>query len=185
MVKNMAWKPEYAAARKKKAQENPEYREKRNQQSCTDKEARKIYMTAYYAANPEMWPKKDRDQLDEKNAARRARYAQNSAHREKMKKKSQEWSKANPEKVKHARLMSAFGMSLDQFNAMMELQGNACAICGYSDMSNPKVFHHVDHCHSTGKVRGILCTNCNTALGKFKDDTSLLYSAISYLIKHG
>lgn len=181
----MAWKPEYAATRRKKAQDDPEYRAKRNQQSCSDKEARKDYMKEYYAKNPEMWPKKDRIQLDEKNAARRSKYAQNAEHRDKMKSQASEWAKANPDKVKHARLMSAFGMSLDQFNAMMESQGNSCAICGYSDMSNPKVFPHVDHCHSTGKVRGILCSNCNMALGKFKDDTSRLYSAISYLASHG
>ena len=115
----MPWKPEYAQNRKKKSAEDPGYRAKRNEQSCSDKEARKEYMRAYYEANPQMWPKKDRAALDEKNALRRARYAANAEHREKAKQKSAEWSKANPDKVKNARLKSSFGITLEEFNLLM------------------------------------------------------------------
>ena len=51
-----------------------------------------------------------------------------------------------------------------------------CDLCG--DYMSKK---NIDHCHSTNKVRGVLCTNCNTALGKFKDDIELLKKAINYL----
>ena len=51
-------------------------------------------------------------------------------------------------------------------------------------MSNPKAFPFVDHCHTTNKVRGILCAACNFGIGKFKDSTALLYLAIDYLKKN-
>ena len=43
---------------------------------------------------------------------------------------------------------------------------------------------HIDHCHSTGKVRGILCSKCNTAIGLLKEDTGIMFNAISYILKH-
>lgn len=57
-----------------------------------------------------------------------------------------------------------------------------CDICGCS----PKVYkrHSIDHCHKSGKVRGLLCDFCNTAIGKFNDDPILMRKAIEYLEKH-
>lgn len=74
-----------------------------------------------------------------------------------------------------------YGISSKDFNLLMGIQGNACAICGYSNMSNPAKFPHIDHCHKTGRVRGILCVKCNTALGQFEDDEGRLINAIYYL----
>ena len=59
---------------------------------------------------------------------------------------------------------------------MMVEQANGCAICGNSDKRL-----HVDHDHATGKVRGLLCMECNVSLGKFKDSPELLRKAIVYL----
>lgn len=59
---------------------------------------------------------------------------------------------------------------------MIEAQNGICLICG-DELVRP----HVDHDHKTGNVRGILCFNCNGGLGKFKDDMSLLLSAVLYL----
>lgn len=61
---------------------------------------------------------------------------------------------------------------------MLTSQGGTCAIChGTATVGRLAV----DHCHLTGKVRGLLCTNCNTALGKLKDSKELLLNAINYL----
>jgi len=63
---------------------------------------------------------------------------------------------------------------------MLEEQEHKCAICLTSDVDLEKLLA-VDHCHTTGKVRGLLCSNCNLALGNFKDNITNLEQAIKYL----
>lgn len=75
-------------------------------------------------------------------------------------------------------LRTQYGISYETYLEIVENQNNKCAICS-GELTDP----HLDHCHETGKVRGILCFTCNTALGKFKDSVPLLQSAISYLEK--
>lgn len=70
-----------------------------------------------------------------------------------------------------------FGINLDQYNALLALQGGVCAICGKKD--NRRLA--VDHCHATKKVRGLLCSGCNISVGRFDDSPELLRSAIAYL----
>ena len=76
-------------------------------------------------------------------------------------------------------LMTKYGLTADDREKMILDQCNKCGICG-NDFLNSKDTH-VDHCHSSGRVRKLLCTNCNTALGKFKDDKEILKKAIKYL----
>lgn len=78
------------------------------------------------------------------------------------------------------RLQKKYGITLKDFTEMLERQGGGCAICG-TDLDHTG---HVDHCHTSGMVRGILCSHCNTALGKFRDNTELLDNAIAYLMYH-
>lgn len=66
------------------------------------------------------------------------------------------------------------------YNEMLKKQNNCCAIC----YGNTKRKLSVDHCHITGKIRGLLCTRCNTSLGKSKDNIKLLKSMIKYLKKY-
>lgn len=74
-----------------------------------------------------------------------------------------------------------YGITLNDYKAMLNKQGGKCAICGNECPSNRKLA--VDHSHKTGIVRGLLCIHCNQAIGHFKDDTSLLNKAIDYLLK--
>lgn len=79
-------------------------------------------------------------------------------------------------------LKRKYGMTVGQYDAMLETQGGGCFICGRpprEDISLP-----VDHDHSTGKVRGILCFCCNNALADLKEDPQLLQKAITYLAAH-
>lgn len=76
-----------------------------------------------------------------------------------------------------------FGISVDEYNSMIAKQNNSCAICKkHKDVfeGRGKNFH-IDHCHTSGKVRGLLCSHCNTGLGQFKDNIQSLENAIQYL----
>ena len=70
-----------------------------------------------------------------------------------------------------------FGIGLYQYQTILNEQNGLCYLCGETDFRNLAV----DHCHKTGKVRRLLCTSCNTGLGKFKDDPSLLRKAAMYV----
>jgi hypothetical protein len=74
-----------------------------------------------------------------------------------------------------------YGLSEGDFFALLEKQGDACAICGSAEWPGKHRVPHVDHCHETGKVRGLLCSNCNHGLGKFRDDPDRLRAAARYL----
>ena len=80
----------------------------------------------------------------------------------------------------YANSLNKFGIDADEYNRLLVLQGNGCAICGNKCKTNKRLA--VDHCHATGKVRGLLCAGCNTALGQFNDDTDMLNKAIEYLL---
>jgi hypothetical protein len=84
------------------------------------------------------------------------------------------------EKSKNRHLKRAFNISLHDYNELLTKQNHKCYICN-SDKPNGKGSFHVDHCHDTGKVRGLLCHYCNVGLGNFKDSAELLQKAIQYL----
>jgi len=75
-------------------------------------------------------------------------------------------------------LKNRFGMTVEQYESMLISQNNCCAICS-SPPTNKRL--SVDHCHNTGKIRGLLCMSCNQAIGMLKDDIKILKKAISYL----
>lgn len=74
-----------------------------------------------------------------------------------------------------------YGMTRAEIAALLVSQDGKCAICGVGDAGGRHGNFHVDHDHETGRVRGMLCHSCNIALGHFKDDPSVLQSAIDYL----
>lgn len=75
-----------------------------------------------------------------------------------------------------------YGLSLEEYKAMLTEQGGVCKICKRPDELRSHL--SVDHCHATGKIRGLLCDRCNTSLGKFRDDPELLRKAADYLEAH-
>lgn len=76
-----------------------------------------------------------------------------------------------------------YGITLDEYNQMLENQDYKCAICGNEDEVEGRRLA-IDHCHTSGKVRGLLCGKCNRGLGLFYDTATLLQNAISYLDKY-
>jgi hypothetical protein len=95
----------------------------------------------------------------------------------------------NPEKTKRDRraewLKRAYGITVEQYNNLFELQEGCCALCGVAPEDKP--FHglHVDHDHLTGKIRGLLCRWCNSMLGRVEAYPSWLVKAEEYLEKEG
>lgn len=87
----------------------------------------------------------------------------------------------NPTKRLENHLKRQYSLSLQDYDNLVTKQGGKCAICGTKDPGDNRSRLCVDHCHDTGKVRGLLCARCNIALGGFKDSTKLLAKAILYL----
>lgn len=97
-----------------------------------------------------------------------------------------EYSKANDPltyQKYRARLLKKYGLTEQQFTAMLKTQNFQCAIC-YADITGVGSTV-VDHSHLTGKTRGLLCVSCNLGLGKFKDSIDILKSALVYLEQQG
>ncbi len=92
-----------------------------------------------------------------------------------------EWMRNNPDKVRNTRLKGTYGITLEQYAALLAQQNNQCAICGAPPGDARSKHLHVDHCHISNKVRGLLCGNCNNGLGQFQDDVALLLRAVEYL----
>lgn len=123
-------------------------------------------------------------------------------NREKVAEWRREDYKNNPEKYKawaaahiekngaydgDMRAARRFKISLEEYYSMIDSQGNRCAVCKEYEtrVINGKFCRLcVDHDHKTGKIRGLLCHDCNTALGKFEDNVERIRSAIEYLNKH-
>lgn len=73
-------------------------------------------------------------------------------------------------------------LTLEEYSELLQKQNFKCAICQTDHTEDTRHTRlHVDHCHSTNKVRGLLCVRCNTSIGKFEDRVDLLDSAIKYL----
>ena len=92
-----------------------------------------------------------------------------------------------PEAHRNYDLKRHFGLSVKDIDEMMEHQNGLCAICNQPESSvirGKTVSLAVDHCHATGKIRGLLCTKCNRALGLLNDSVGLLKKAIAYLESH-
>ncbi|WP_415651065.1 endonuclease VII domain-containing protein [Rhodococcus qingshengii] len=87
------------------------------------------------------------------------------------------FAKENPSFHRDIHLRKAYGMTQDEYDQLMDSQGGCCAICKSSDVD----VWHIDHCHTTGRVRGILCPHCNRGLGMFRDQPQFLRDAALYL----
>ena len=140
-------------------------------------------------------------------ANRRQKYLENTEYRAKVSERNKDWLKQNREKYNETRrfkwandpehrekllaprrgkcqrgtmLKVHYGITIDEYKAMEAAQGFVCAIC--SQPAEDTLC--VDHCHSTSKVRGLLCRKCNTGLGCFKDNPELMVKAMAYLEAH-
>lgn len=127
-----------------------------------DKEKGLAYLKAYNA--------KRKDSQKEYNK----KYKE--SNRERIIKNGNTWAKNNPIVVKNYVLKRRYGATVQKYNELLENQKGCCAICKIHYSEFERAFH-IDHCHKSNKIRGLLCVNCNTALGHFKEDVNLLEQA--------
>jgi 5-methylcytosine-specific restriction endonuclease McrA len=99
--------------------------------------------------------------------------------KERMRHYQREYKLRKPEFYKKAQRASAlkkqYGITYEEYEDMLRQQEGKCVICGEVRLL------HVDHCHKTNRVRGLLCSSCNGGLGMFKDNKQTLAKAIEYL----
>jgi Autographiviridae endonuclease VII len=114
---------------------------------------------AYYQANKETI-----------NARERLRYTTDADFRE----RKLGWVRKSRRRL---RLKNRFGISLEDYDALLAKQNGACAICKKKSARSLCV----DHCHATGMIRGLLCKKCNSSMGFFEDDAARIRAAIAYL----
>lgn len=104
-------------------------------------------------------------------------------YREKNKEAILAYQKAYREENQDTILLRKYGITLVEKKKMKDEQGNKCKICQKAFTSDCK--SNVDHCHTSGKVRGLLCWKCNVGLGSFKDNPLVLIKAAEYLKEQG
>ncbi len=113
----------------------------------------------------------------DKVAAHSKKWRESEVGRDKHKENYANWHEKNARKRRNDKLKHRYGITIEQYEAMLKKQRNSCAICHQSSPRNL----HVDHCHSTNAVRGLLCNGCNRILGFANDTPSTLRSAARYL----
>jgi hypothetical protein len=126
----------------------------------------------------------------------KARYEADPERRRGAVLRAKAWQDRNPEKhaaiqreyrdsgrkaevMRRAHLRAKYGLTPADYDRMLAGQGGGCAICGELAADGQSL--HVDHCHDTGRVRGLLCFNCNAGLGMFDHDGARLDAAATYL----
>lgn len=95
----------------------------------------------------------------------------------------QSYKKSNPNTAKNRKaekLKLRYGLTYDQWEQLREVENYACMICGITEDDMGKKLD-VDHCHVSGKFRGVVCNPCNNVLGHARDNVEILQAAISYL----
>ena len=92
------------------------------------------------------------------------------------------WRMKNSDRLYAAEIRKRYGISLDQYSGLLLAQNKRCAICAAPHNSIKKRGRlHVDHCHISGRIRGLLCANCNKMLGNARDRADLLRKGADYL----
>ncbi len=98
---------------------------------------------------------------------------------------ARKWRAINAEKAKDGDLKKSYGIGIKEYRSMFLEQYGVCKICGKReanlDRNGSPISLAIDHCHETGRVRGLLCSNCNRGMGFLKDNADILRKAAEYI----
>jgi hypothetical protein len=155
-------------------------RESRNRSYVTRREMELAKGKEYYLINKEKvaarhkrYRNKNKKHISERNI----KYNKEHSYQQKQ------YRMAHRKTSRDYNLKKCYGITLDDYNIMFEEQNGCCAVCGIHQSIFKKTLF-VDHDHVSGKIRGLLCHDCNIAIGNLKDDPKLFYRAIDYLLKN-
>jgi len=127
--------------------------------------------------NKKRWRAANKDKIKEANRRFRDR------HGEKLKKDKYQWVGENKDKrriISRRHLLKKYNLTENDYDDMLEKQNYECLIC-HTKVDGLKEVLHIDHCHKTGKIRGLLCRCCNVAIGLIKEDITIAYAIIDYI----
>jgi hypothetical protein len=164
----------------------------------TDPETRRARNRAYYLAHREHLIEQANAwniaHPEEHKAGQRRWYESKgreyrAANRDRMNVATERWRQANPANksasLRAGRLRRLYGLTVGEYEGMLAAQNGVCAVCGkietHRDRNGETVRLAVDHDHVTGSVRALLCHSCNTGIGSFYDDPTLLLAAVEYI----
>lgn len=88
----------------------------------------------------------------------------------------------DPHRFRQYQLKCTYGLEYGEFDRRLSAQGGGCAICGEKNPTKGRGGLHVDHCKKSGKIRGILCHNCNIGIGNLQHDPDIIRAALKYLL---
>jgi hypothetical protein len=163
-----------AKGKERQARRSPEERERKLQ-----------YNREYYAAHREEQLTKQasqraamsQDQKEKRRQQRREYYLRNRQH---IIDQTRKYEQDHPEWKFAGRIKRAYGIEVNDRERILKQQGGKCAICGAPEGTGRERLH-IDHDHDNGRIRGLLCSRCNTGLGYFADNKDRLAAAIDYL----
>lgn len=118
----------------------------------------------------------------------KSQYCKDNAEEYKRRNKAKYNTEKGRRMYRNCMYKSTFGITIEDYDKMYALQDGKCAICRKPEttvMNGKAINLSVDHDHSTGKVRGLLCRSCNHGIGNFLDNTELLHEAIKYIVRYG
>lgn len=157
----------------------------------TPAEKKKQYDKQFYKDNLQYY-KDYRKENSEKNKKYLKEYFKNSENKLKKLERDRKRYQENREKDlirrRNSILKYHFGITMEEYNRMLKEQNEVCAICYNKETDCEKRTGKprslaVDHCHQTGKIRGLLCRKCNTAIGLLKENLNIINNCINYLTK--
>jgi len=158
----------------------------------------KAHNKAYYEANREKVLERMRSNYDKERKAEIAK-RHYEKHKDAILERNKKWREDNKEKLasidknwrslpvnilktREGRILKTYNISLEELSEMIDSQRGCCKICGKSLIDpDSNRNYDIDHNHETGKVRGLLCTKCNTALGLMFEDIKALEAMITYI----
>lgn len=125
------------------------------------------------------WRRKNRHRFKESDGERNRRFEENNPGYKRA--YMRRWRAENPERHLHNVVKRKYGISGKEYQGLLDRQGGVCAICRNAEQHQNHQRLSVDHCHTTGEVRGLLCHRCNVAIGSLRNDPLIMRAAAEYI----